>query len=602
MKLPSVSLVASATSGVARRFPVVFAYALLATTAGIFLVEHPGTEEAWVRLLVAATLGLPLATALTVFREKRGWGRVAGVVLHAGGLAAVGAVYAAWPHWQDPVAVRRYIQFSLGFHLLAAFLPFLDRGELNGFWQYNRALFLRFLLSALYAAVLYGGLAVAILALDKLFGLDVKGERYGELWVVIAFLFTTGFFLGGVPGDLKRLDAVTDYPRGLRIFSQFILLPLVTVYLVILTLYMGKIVITRVWPSGWIGYLVSSVAAVGILLLLLVFPVQERAENRWVRTFSRWFYVILIPSIVMLLLAIMKRIGQYGLTENRYFMVVLAVWLAAVALYFILSRGKSIKVIPASLCVLAFLTAFGPWGAYRMSARSQTERLRGLLVQHGVLVDGRIRKATGSVSFEDRQQITAALTYLMKTHGRNSVAGWFEDGLAWADTVGGAGMTERARTGLATRRIMEAMDLAYADPRMPAGMDRRIFSRPAATTPKSVPISGYDYAFTLENLKAASVVVDGESYDLTYEMETASLRLERGDEVLVRIPLQEAIDASFLPGPRPPDAPSEPLTIRAENDRVSVLLLLQSLYGNTTERGSEVSGLSGVFFVRFAAE
>ena len=40
-------------------------------------------------------------------------------------------------------------------------------------------------------------------------------------------------------------------------FAQYTLVPLVSMYLVILTLYFGKVVVTWDWPQGWIGYLVS---------------------------------------------------------------------------------------------------------------------------------------------------------------------------------------------------------------------------------------------------------------------------------------------------------------------------------------------------------
>ena len=47
------------------------------------------------------------------------------------------------------------------------------------------------------------------------------------------------------------------------------------------------------------------------------------AEHRWVRTYTRGFYVALLPAIVMLWLAIGKRVAQYGITERRYFLIVL---------------------------------------------------------------------------------------------------------------------------------------------------------------------------------------------------------------------------------------------------------------------------------------
>jgi hypothetical protein len=51
---------------------------------------------------------------------------------------------------------------------------------------------------------------------------------------------------------------------GLKVFAQYLLVPIVIRHLVILTAYLVKVLITWDWPSGWIGWLVSGVAAVGI--------------------------------------------------------------------------------------------------------------------------------------------------------------------------------------------------------------------------------------------------------------------------------------------------------------------------------------------------
>ncbi|MCH7549944.1 MAG: DUF4153 domain-containing protein, partial [Candidatus Krumholzibacteriota bacterium] len=180
------------------------------------------------------------------------------------------------------------------------------------------------------------GLAVALLAIDNLLGVHVRSEFYPQLWVVIAMIFNTWFFVGGIPGNIGALDGVAVYPRGLRVFAQYILVPLVIIYLGILAIYLGKVIVTRQWPSGWIGYLVSSVAVVGILAHLLVHPVRDESGSQWVRTYSRWYYVTMVPAIAMLLLAVGKRIDQYGVTEKRYLLAVLAVWLAGISVYFIL--------------------------------------------------------------------------------------------------------------------------------------------------------------------------------------------------------------------------------------------------------------------------
>jgi len=49
--------------------------------------------------------------------------------------------------------------------------------------------------------------------------------------------------------------------------------------------------------------------------------------------------------------------------------------LVAQVLYFLFSKSKSIKFTIGSLCLLAFVVSFGPWGMLGVSQRSQVGRL-----------------------------------------------------------------------------------------------------------------------------------------------------------------------------------------------------------------------------------
>jgi hypothetical protein len=187
--------------------------------------------------------------------------------------------------------------------------------------------------------VLFTGLAIALSAIDHLFMVDIKTERYMQLWWFLSGVFNTWFFLSGVPRSIDLYDTDIRYPKGLKVFTQYVLISLIVVYVCILYAYMGKIVLEWDWPKGWVGYLVLGFSTTGIFSLLLIHPIKDRVENLWMAVVWRWFYVVLLPLTVLLLLAILRRTSEYGITERRYFVIVLGFWLAAIALYFLISNS-----------------------------------------------------------------------------------------------------------------------------------------------------------------------------------------------------------------------------------------------------------------------
>lgn len=427
-RLPALGGVIDAAGHTARRFPPVLAAGLLAAVAAILAAEDVGPDWLHGRMVAAASLGLPLFTAVTLLAERRQGAYAPRMALYLGAAAALVGYTLMWPLWSEEVRGFRYAQLSIACHLMVAFLAFAGRDQPHGFWQFNRTLFVRFLTAGISSATLFGGLALALLALDKLFGVDVPEMGYFRLWVVLAFVFNTWYFLGGVPRDLDALEAERDYPHALRVFAQFILVPLVSLYLVILTLYLGKVLVTWDWPSGWIGWLVSGVATAGILALLLVYPIAEQEDQRWVRAFARDFWLAILPSTVMLWLALYQRLDQYGMTEPRYFLMVMSVWLFGAALYFRFAANAPIIRIPASLCLLALVTFAGPWSAYRVSERSQHTRLERLLTGAGVLDSGAIRRAAGTAAPDSSvKEINATVRYLVGRHGPGVLRPWLSD-------------------------------------------------------------------------------------------------------------------------------------------------------------------------------
>lgn len=563
MRIPSLTRLAGSASAAARRFPAVLAVAAVATTAGIVTVELDGSEV-WGRLTAVAVLGLPLTVAFTLTAERRRWELPRRLALHGLAAAVLAGLYLAWPGWTDEVAARRYVQLSAAFHLLVAFLPFAGVDERQGFWQYNRTLLLHFLTAGLYAAVLWGGLSLALGALDQLFGLPVPEEAYFQLWVVFAFLFHPWFFLDGVPDDLAALDARTDYPKGLELFTRFVLVPLVVVYLVILTAYAVEVVVAWDWPSGWVGWLVSVVATLGILAALLLHPLREGADRPWVHTYSRWFWPAMLPSVALLLMAVGQRIGQYGFTEDRYFLAVLAVWLAAVVLYYTVRRFEKLELVPWSLCVLALLTFLGPWSAYAVSERSQRGRLTTLLERHALVEDGQVREAEAPVPEEARTEISATVRYLLAHHGPGAVAPAFGGELPVADSLAAS-----------PEAVVSALGVGYVGPgEAGRGAGRLVLE--AETSDRPTSVEGYRAVFRGVSSERTGPLALEEA-GLTARVDSSGIRLEREGGTVLELSVAAAARRLAARDVDRDSVSPEAMWIRAEAEGVRAGLWLRTL-------------------------
>jgi hypothetical protein len=421
MRFPSIDVLAARAREVLRRFPwTLFAAAVTAVT-GLIATADGADEDVWARVVFTAALGIPATLAVTLWRAAAPAPRASGDggVPHGRAREAIAQLVVIallvlfafnWPGPEERHWAIRYFQLSAALHLAVAFVPFIGAPESVGFWQYNRRLFLGFLRAFVFSGVLFVGLAIALAALDRLFGVDMEPETYLRIWIIVAFVVNTWIFLAAVPEDIEALAGDREYPKALKIFAQYILTPLAFIYLVILLAYLVKIVAGAEWPSGWIGWLVTSVAVTGLLGFLLVHPLRSDPEEDWIRVYARWLFIGLIPAALMLLVAFWKRILPYGLTELRTLGFVLGLWLLGVAILFTVRRGASIRVIPITLSIILLAMLYGPVSLTSLSLGSQAARLKNLL-------------AAGSTDPDAAREASAALRFLIDHDAESRIAG-----------------------------------------------------------------------------------------------------------------------------------------------------------------------------------
>jgi hypothetical protein len=510
MKFPSLKNLAEGAANTIKRYPFEVLFALagtIAATTEIELRQVSRVNEGWcIRVMMIANIGLLLSLSATLYTQScnmaAGKRRI---------IKLITAVFAALLIFIiDPSAreadYTRFFLLSLAFHLLVAFAAFTGEGQLQGFWQFNKTLFLRFLTSALYGVVLFLGLAAAIGGTNFLFNFHFESDTYAILWTWIAGMFITVFFLAGVPVETSLLDDDQSYPKGLKIFTQYVLIPLSTVYVIILLAYEVKILITWNLPKGLVSNLILGYAVFGILSLLLVYPIREHAENKWLKTFARSFYFLLIPLLFLLFVAVGARVFSYGITEFRYFLILLACWLLFISIYFLLFKKQNIKLIPVSLCILTLLAIYGPQSAFSVSMYSQRRIIIKFFEQNNAFKNGKLMPVDSTkIGKDDGSRAVAKLNYFISHYDILPLQPYFNKDLtAVADSL--SKQKGRANDGLPVDRY-ELRNVKYEWAKKYLGLNRFVLYY-YREDPNERPL--------IYQINAQSVVRDVKGYDFIF--------------------------------------------------------------------------------------
>ena len=393
------------------RFPLVIVSAVLGIAVWNFAIETGIYEDPIVVLIYGLFLGIPIHYAAVIAIESnssirfRPWLFLAlGVVIHV--LIIIHLVLSK--DFPENMRVTICIFYFITSHLLASFLPFLVGMRKDLFWNFNQWMFSRFALSSIFTGIIAIGLGMAIGAIQLLFGVFEDGQFIGEVLITVCGIFHILFFFAGTPTELNKGNWVVDPPKAFRILVQYILVPLVVLYLSILYIYLAKILFMFDLPKGNVSIWILVFCTLGILTILLAEPFRNM-ESNWVGKFAKIFYWLMLPLLVMLWIAICTRVLAYGLTESRALVLYLAIWLTFISLYNGFYKRRSLLAFPISLFIITFLYQWGgPLSAHSISFKSQSKRTEEIMNRDRI----------------DEEELRSQLYYMYNNQSEHT--DWFE--------------------------------------------------------------------------------------------------------------------------------------------------------------------------------
>lgn len=417
MKLPSIDNITNAIRSSISRFPLAI---LMSVATGAFLImlvyySDDKPDNTTFRWMVSLAIGFPFMIGLQIAAEQFVERPLYRWIFYLTGLVFILAYFIFLsPDFkvQEFIKPVRFISFFVVVHLFVSLSPFVKGGDVNDFWEYNKSLFVQWFVGALYACIIYSGLAIALLAVDQLFDVSINYKIYSYLFIIIASVFHPIYFTANFPKLIHGISNPESDSRGIKNLVLFILIPLSMLYFLILYLYGLKILITWNLPKGWVSGLVIGFSVAGTLSYLLNYRLADLIDNTLIRWFKKWFFYILAPLVILLYIAIFRRISDYGITPERYFVLLTGIWLTILSGYFIISGKDNIKWIPGSLIVFLVLGTFSPIDAFRISSYSQMNRLTTFLNKKSALQNNKINIDPKNFKYEEVYQLSSMIRLL----------------------------------------------------------------------------------------------------------------------------------------------------------------------------------------------
>lgn len=245
-------------------------------------------------------------------------------------------------------------------------------------------------LAMLFAYVAYGLFEAILWSAAYIFGFgDARWVAHlsADLFFVTQFLAVPTLFMM----MLDRWDeARFGSSRILEVLLNWIFTPAVAIYAAILYLYLLKILFTWTLPEGGVAYLVFGFTITALLVKALRLPLEKRTLD--------WFYdrfsLLALPLVALFWVGVARRVGEYGLTVSRIYLLLCGGLMTFCILLFLSRRaGRYLWVVLAAIVAFAAVAYIPALEPERAALRSQTRRVERIAERLG-----RLDAATGRLS------------------------------------------------------------------------------------------------------------------------------------------------------------------------------------------------------------
>ena len=232
--------------------------------------------------------------------------------------------------------------------------------------------------------LVFGLVAAILFTITTLFNVEFSYSFYSHFYTSLGIFTQPLFFL---VFQQRQAKSEMTLNRIFEILVNFVLAPALMIFTVLLYAYVVQIIFEGVLPKG----MLANITLPYLLGGLGVYALRSIcAKARWETFFKFYPYLAIVP-IVLLWLAIDRRISAYAWTEQRIYLVALATAITIAYAILIVPKARQYRLISGVVMVATFAMT---WVVkpQEIAYQSQTARFEQLLKKLNLSDDsGKIR-------------------------------------------------------------------------------------------------------------------------------------------------------------------------------------------------------------------
>ena len=219
--------------------------------------------------------------------------------------------------------------------------------------------------------LVFGLVAAILFTITTLFNVEFSNSFYDHFYTSLGIFTQPLFFL---VFQQRQVKSEMTLNRIFEILVNFVLAPALMIFTVLLYAYVVQIIFEGVLPKG----MLANITLPYLLGGLGVYALRSIcAKARWETFFKFYPYLSIVP-IVLLWLAIDRRISAYAWTEQRIYLVALATAITIAYAILIVPKARQYRLISGVVMVAIFAMT---WivKPQEIAYQSQTVRFEQLL-------------------------------------------------------------------------------------------------------------------------------------------------------------------------------------------------------------------------------